>query len=197
MNSINVIRDPSWNPVQRALITFLFSLLNSLVFGNAPLISFVLDKVVTRDLLRNALTNLYQLAENPASRVDDALVDAFFGPAKESHAVEALNQIYTNDPGKTPMEFHQDNEKLKDLPIKLIWGDSDPVTPIEGSVGQFYTALDQDSDNNVSLKMVNSGHIPFDEIPECNEYMVQWLDDLVMEEKQESSAQRFQWPFGR
>eukprot|EP00957_Ditylum_brightwellii_P068030 5164873-Ditylum_brightwellii.AAC.1 len=78
------------------------------------------------------------------------------------------------------MEFHKDNQQLlSTLPIHLVWGDADNVTPVTGSVGQFYTALANDADSNVSLNMIHSGHIPFDEIPECNEFMVQWLDNVV------------------
>jgi predicted esterase len=97
------------------------------------------------------------------------------------------------------MEFHEDNPQLSKLPIKLIWGDSDAVTPIAGSVGQFYTTLAKEEDSNVSLQMVNAGHIPFDEIPECNEYFVQWLDQLS-ENKGGSKKEAkpfFAWPFGQ
>jgi pimeloyl-ACP methyl ester carboxylesterase len=197
MNSRNIIRDPVWNPIQRSLLTFTFDFLDLLIFGNVPLLTFLLNKVVTKGLLKSALTGLYQFAPNPDSRVDDALVDSFYFPARDPGSVETLSQIYTNDPGKTPMEFHEDNKELSELPIQLIWGDSDVVTPIEGSVGQFYTALAETS-SNVALQMLNCGHIPFDEIPECNEYLVQWLDqDVVRENTQTTSKPFFQWPFGQ
>jgi pimeloyl-ACP methyl ester carboxylesterase len=198
MNSRNIIRDPVWNPIQRSLLAFAFDYLDFFLFGNVPLITFLLNKVVTKELLKIALTGLYQCAPNPDSRVDDVLVDSFYFPAKDAGSVETLNQIYTNDPGKTPMEFHEDNKELSELPIQLIWGDSDPVTPIEGSVGQFYTALAEDTSSNVALQMLNAGHVPFDEIPECNEYLVQWLDqDVVKDNTQTSSKPFFQLPFGQ
>ncbi|CAJ1935304.1 unnamed protein product [Cylindrotheca closterium] len=197
MNSRNVIRDPGWNPFQRALLTLLFDTLDFVIFGNRALISYLLNEVVTKELLQNALTGLYRCAPDPESRVDDALVESFYRPAQDSGSVEALNQIYTNDPGKTPMEFHEDNPQLSKLPIKLIWGDSDAVTPIAGSVGQFYTSLANDENSKVSLQMVNAGHIPFDEIPECNKFFVQWLDQLS-ENKGGSKKEPkpfFAWPF--
>mmetsp|Transcript_27876 Transcript_27876/g.67819 ORF Transcript_27876/g.67819 Transcript_27876/m.67819 type:complete len:401 (+) Transcript_27876:48-1250(+) len=198
MNSRNVIRDPAFNPFQRALLTILFDALDFVIFGNQAVIKYLLNDVVTKELLQNALTGLYQCASDPEARVDDALVESFYLPAKDSGSVEALNQIYTNDPGKTPMEFHEEYDALSELPIKLIWGDSDAVTPIAGSVGQFYTALAKEEDSNVSLEMVNAGHIPFDEIPECNEYFVQWLDELS-ENKGASKEDKpfFAWPFGQ
>eukprot|EP00980_Cylindrotheca_fusiformis_P028853 scaffold22660_cov127-Cylindrotheca_fusiformis.AAC.7 len=179
MNSRNIIRDPAWNFVQRSLLAAAFDILDFLIFGNAAMIDFLLNKVVTQELLKDALTGLYQCAPVPDDRVDDALVDSFYYPAKDVGSVETLNQIYTNDPGKTPMEYHQDNAKLSELPIQLIWGDSDGVTPIEGSVGQFYTALAQETDSNVALRVINAGHVPFDEIPECNEVFLEWLEQIA------------------
>jgi hypothetical protein len=65
-------------------------------------------------------------------------------------------------------------------------------------VGQFYTALAEDTSSNVALQMLNAGHVPFDEIPECNEYLVQWLDqDVVKDNTQTSSKPFFQLPFGQ
>lgn len=200
MNSRNVIRDPVFNAFQRTLLTILFDTLDFVIFGNKALIKYLLTDVVTKELLQNALTGLYACASDPEARVDDALVESFYRPAKDSGSVEALNQIYTNDPGKTPMEFHEDNPKLSELPIKLIWGDSDAVTPIAGSVGQFYTNLAKEEETNVSLNMINAGHIPFDEIPECNEYLVQWLDEISENKSSDSSRKNkplFAWPFGQ
>jgi pimeloyl-ACP methyl ester carboxylesterase len=103
MNSQGVIDEPQWNVAQRLLLTCLFAMLNTLVFGNQPLLSYVLDEVVTRDFIRKALTNLYLTAPE---RVDDELVESFYLPAKEEGAVDALSQIFTNDPGKTPQQIY-------------------------------------------------------------------------------------------
>jgi pimeloyl-ACP methyl ester carboxylesterase len=200
MNSRNLVKEVE-NPIQRVLFTFLFDVLDTLIFDNVPLLTYVLNDLVTKDLLRNALTGLYQYAKpDPSARVDDTLVDSFYRPAKEDGSVEALNQIYTNDAGKTPMEFHQDYPLLENVPIHLVWGSEDQVTPLAGSVGQFYTELSNNDDSKVSIKVVEAGHIPFDEIPECNESVVQWMDQVVC--KQRPSSQQvlggFQWPsFGQ
>jgi hypothetical protein len=82
-----------------------------------------------------------------------------------------------------------------------VWGSEDQVTPLAGPVGQFYTDLaNSNDDSKVSIKVVKAGHIPFDEIPESNESMVQWMDQVVC--KQQPSSQQllggFQWPsFGQ
>ena len=192
LNTRNFLRDPSLNTPQRAVFTALFALLDALIFNNIPLLTYLLNKVVTKELLNNVLVGLYSCAPEPETRVDQALVDSFYFPAKEDGSVEALNQIYTNDAGKTPMEIHQEYESvLQSVPIHLVWGSKDSVTPLEGPVGQFYTALAKE-DNKVTMNVIESGHIPFDEIPECNDSMVKWLNEVVASDK---SKPLFQWPF--
>lgn len=185
MNSRNILKDPNLNSFQKTLFTSIFDLLDFLIFNNINLLTYLLESVVTEELLENALLGLYKCAKDPKSRVDDELVKSFYLPASDKGAVSALNQIYTNDAGKTPMEFHQDNPKLgtAEIPIHLVWGDEDTVTPLTGSVGQFYKALAEDNNENssncVSLDIINSGHVPFDEVPECNESMRNWVNDIA------------------
>jgi pimeloyl-ACP methyl ester carboxylesterase len=202
MNSHNLLKELDNNPIQRVLFLFSFDVLDTLIFDNVPLLTYVLNGLVTKDLLRNALMGLYQYAQpDPSTWVDDTLVDSFYCPAKEDGSVEALNQIYTNDAGKTPMEFHQDYPLLENVPFHLVWGSENQVTLFAGPVGQFYINLANGNDNSkVLIKAVEAGHIPFDEIPECNESMVQRMDQVVC--KQQPSLQQvlggFQWPsFGQ
>jgi pimeloyl-ACP methyl ester carboxylesterase len=183
MNSMNLLKDPSLTAVQRALFGFVFQVLNTLLFGNGALITFVLDKVVTKDLLRNALLSLYACAANPDERVDDDLVDSFYSPAKDAGSPQALSQIYVNDAGPTPMELHESGSRRqlgKEIPIHVIWGNQDAVTPLTGNVGQYYTKLAADASSSVTMHVVNAGHIPFDEVPECNDSMVAWMNNVVM-----------------
>ena len=128
------------------------------------------------------------------------LVNSFFLPAKDPGSPECLNQIYTNDAGKTPMELFED-ERYKlpvfsNLPIHLVWGNDDPITPTEGGLANYYISMaqeyaaasktntDDDNDDNdtipkVSLEFVTAGHIPFDEAPKvCHSSMHQWLNKL-------------------
>ena len=197
LNSRNLLKDPSLNPAQIAIFTLLFDLLDALVFDNISLLTYLLDKVVTKELLSNALVGLYACAPDPNARVDDVLVDSFYFPAKDEGSVEALNQIYTNDAGKTPMEIHEEYRTvLQEIPLHLVWGSKDNVTPLSGSVGQFYSGLAQDADNKVSMNVIESGHIPFDEIPESNESVVQWMQEVVAKKQPTQITQGiFQWPF--
>lgn len=197
MNVKNVLKEPMTS-LQRSLLSFVFDVLDFLIFDNFPLLNFLLSNVVTKDFLKDVLMGLYQSAPD---RVTDDLVESFYLPAQDEGSVGALNQIYTNDPGKTPMQFHVEyEEKLNTLPIHLIWGEQDTVTPIDGGVGKFYVGLFEDTNrSNISLKMIkNAGHVPFDEIPECNDSMVQWLNENVATRSNQSpSKQAFQWPFGQ
>lgn len=173
MNSQNVEYD--FEGVQRVLVSALFGVLNTLVFGNVPLLTYVLDKIVTKDLLRNALTGLYQFSTE--DRVDDALVDSFYYPAKDPGSPQTLSQIYTNDPGSTPWEIYERHRELLEnqIPIHLVWARHDGVTPLTGSVGRFFQTLSEEEGNSISLDVIDGGHIPFDEVPSCNNLMVNWL----------------------
>jgi len=178
LNSRGIAKEPRWTPTQRLLINSLYSVLTFFIFNNRWLLTYILDEVVTRELLSNTLQSLYKY--NP-DRVDDELVDSFYLPAKDDGSVDALSQIYCNDPGVTPFELHEKySDFLNDLPIQLVWGEEDVVTPIEGGVGQLYLDLAADKGNNVSFQMVKGGHVPFDDNPiESNKVMLQWLDGLV------------------
>jgi len=192
MNSRNLMYD--FEGFQRVFFTAVFDLLDALVFGNIPLLTYVLDKVVTKELLRNALTGLYQYADAPESRVNEALVDSFYTPAKDPNSPRVLSQIYTNDPGSAPMEIYQRHLDLfaQKIPIHLVWGEQDGVTPLTGSVGQFFLSKSQSDDNNgVSMNVITGGHIPFDEVPQCNDFMVQWLNTVVTAKSNAASQPSF------
>ncbi len=92
------------------------------------------------------------------------------------------------------------------MPIHLIWGDKDTVTPLDGPVGNFYSDLTtsasrQTSDLvDVSMQVIRAGHIPFDERPECNEGLIQWLEQLtspkVTKYQGQTTTLSFpKWPF--
>lgn len=184
LNSRNVVKNPSLGPVRRALFNGLFDVLNALVFDNAPLLRYALDNVVTKELLEGALRGLY--VHSP-ERVDGELVNSFYYPAKlgGEGAVEAIRQIYTNDAGLTPMEFHERYASVLDsLPVHLIWGLEDAVTPIGGDVGAFYcdrVANNRGGKGMTSMDVLKSGHMPFDDNPEeAHGFMLRWLERRVL-----------------
>jgi pimeloyl-ACP methyl ester carboxylesterase len=190
LNSRGIANEDQWTPFQRFLINSVYNVLDVLVFRNTALLTYVLDTVVTKELLRDTLKSLYKCQPD---RVDEELVDSFYLPAKDVGSVEALSQIYTNDPGATPMDLHRKYENdatdttdadankkniLSKIPIHLIWGDDDAVTPLGGGVGQYYMTMASNLDN-VSFQVVSGGHIPFDDNPmDSHKSMQQWLDQL-------------------
>ena len=202
MNSQNILKTiPS--KFIRSITTILFDVLNRLIFDNEKLLTYIINNKVSKDTLGAALLTLYAGADDPESRVDDELVNSFLEPVTNDPTqkiVEVIRQIYTNDAGKTPMELHakyyehssskpvsslSSSPSSAVLPIHLIWGDKDPVTPLDATVGQFYSKLaaessTTDSKVDVSMNVINqAGHVPFDERPECNAGLIQWLNEKV------------------
>lgn len=202
MNVRSMTRDPKWNSLQRFVLNAMFDGLENHIFGNISLLQWILDKVITKEVLRKTLLELYPSLSNglDANRVDDELVESFYQPAKDDTAAAAhvLSQILTNEAGLTPMEVyskHYNNEDngsespsakfLNNLPVHVVWGDADTVTPIDGvgEVGQFYRFLaneDMSNDNKVTLEVIKgAGHLLFDEVPDlANGSLLQWLKKL-------------------
>ena len=80
------------------------------------------------------------------------------------------------------------------IPIHLIWGTEDVVTPVEGGVGAFYTNMANNNIQNkkndarhqhqyhpkVTMTMIRSGHIPFDDNPiAAGTALVEWLETIL------------------
>ncbi|KAL9187415.1 hypothetical protein ACHAXT_001518 [Thalassiosira profunda] len=182
MNVHSITRDPKWSPLQRYVLDSIFDFVESAIFSNVALMRWVLG-LVTRDVLRNTLLQLYPCAGNPGEIVDDELVESFYVPAKDPKSPKVLSQILTNDAGLTPMEVHAKHDAfLSKLPIHVVWGDADTVTPVDGigEVGQLYTALASEDGNRVTMDVMHGGHILFDEVPGANRSMVRWLDAEIV-----------------
>jgi len=183
LNSRNVIKNPNFNEVQRVMFNSLFDLLNTLIFDNAVLLRYALNNIVTKELLKDALTSLYT---NLPERVDDELVDSFYYPAKGGEGcVESIRQIYCNDAGLTPLEYHQKHPEILDhIPLHLVWGKQDAVTPLRGDVGTFYcdrVANNRSGNGKTTIDVINSGHIPFDDNPiDSHKSMMKWLNSKVL-----------------
>ena len=184
LNSMNVLKNPSFSVFQRNVLKWIFEVLNTLIFDNEPLLKFALNKFVTKDLLRDALKSLYTY--NP-DQVDEELVDSFYYPAKfgGDGAVEAIRQIYTNDAGLTPMEITAKYpEIMNKLPLHLIWGDADVVTPIQGDVGHFYcdrVANNRGGNGMTTIDVVSGGHLLFDDNPsDTHNSLLRWINKRVI-----------------
>ena len=184
LNSMNVLKNPSFSAVRRNVLKWVFEVLNKLIFDNEALLKFALNNIVTKELLRDALKSLYTY--NP-DQVDDELVDSFYYPAKfgGDGAIEAIRQIYTNDAGLTPMEITAKYPQIMNkLPIHLIWGDADVVTPIQGDVGHFYcdrVANNRCGKGMTTIDVVRGGHLLFDDNPlDTHNSLLRWINKRLM-----------------
>jgi pimeloyl-ACP methyl ester carboxylesterase len=184
LNSRNVVKNPKFNSLQRAVFNRLFDAINFLIFDNKIVVRFILNIIVTKEWVEDALKRLYTFSPD---RVDKELVDSFYYPAKMGGegAVESIRQIHTNDAGLTPMEYHQKHSEILDsLPLHLIWGLEDVVTPIHGQVGLFYcdrVANNRGGNGRTTIDVIKSGHMPFDDNPlETHDALLRWLEKKVV-----------------
>ena len=73
---------------------------------------------------------------------------------------------------------------LDKLPLHLIWGDSDVVTPIEGDVGKFYcdrVANNRGGKGMTTIDVVCGGHLLFDDNPsDTNDSLLKWINKMVL-----------------
>lgn len=123
----------------------------------APLL---FDAVRGQDTVKQVLQNVYK----DATRVDDALVDMIVRPAADPGALDAFVAIFTGDPGPRPEGIVAQIDD--DLPIAVIWGDADIVTPIDGPVATFFRRLPAARPNASFTVLADTGHVPFDERPD-------------------------------
>ncbi|CAK9068201.1 unnamed protein product [Durusdinium trenchii] len=126
MNNKNMVKSPKMNDLQRLVATLILGLVD-LIF-RSPILDMAFESFATKEQVAAVLKNLYPT--NP-SAVDDELAEGFVRPAGTPGALEVLRQIYTGDPGPTPMELFAKGFP-SDLPLKVIWGDQDNLTPIKG-----------------------------------------------------------------
>lgn len=83
------------------------------------------------------------------------------------------------------MEIHATHHEILDnIPLHLIWGSKDVVTPITGDVGTFYcdrVANNRSGKGLTTMDIIESGHIPFDDNPvDTHEKLLNWLKKRVL-----------------
>lgn len=72
--------------------------------------------------------------------MDDELVDLIHGPSCDEGALGAFVSILTGPPGPRPDHLLTDAIS-PDLPLLILWGDQDPMTPADGPIGRFFQSL--------------------------------------------------------
>jgi pimeloyl-ACP methyl ester carboxylesterase len=136
---------------------------------NNPLIGPILfNQVRQRSRIRNTLKQVYG---NHAAITDD-LVELLYQPSCDRGAQKVFASILTAPPGP----------RIRDLlpkiqqPLLVLWGESDPWTPIKGSQ-VFQDAVAKNSAQVIPIP--ETGHCPHDERPDqVNPLILNWLAQL-------------------
>lgn len=106
------------------------------------------------------------------SAITEELVDLIHTPSLEPGARVVFSRILTAPPGPSPQELLPHLE----LPLLVLWGESDPWTPIKGA--KIYQDL-AESKNITVIPLAKTGHCPHDERPEVvNQTILSWLQNF-------------------
>ena len=153
----NSARTDDW---RAALALPLFALVNAVL--KSPLAQPLFDSVRERDSIRNLLRGVYAAAPE---RVDDALVDAICAAAAQPGALQAAVRIITGPGGPRPEDLLEVGP-ARDVPLCVVWGTADRLTPCDGPVGRFFAALPARRASTRFHLLPGLGHCAFDEAPQ-------------------------------
>nr|GMD05364.1 pheophytinase, chloroplastic [Ipomoea batatas] len=133
--------------------------------------SALFDRVRQSENLRNILLSVYGNKDS----VDEELVEIIRGPANDEGALDAFVSIVTGPPGPNPVQLVPQLA----LPILVLWGDSDPFTPIDGPVGKYFSSLPSQLPNVKLFLLEGVGHCPHDDRPDLvHDRLLPWLASL-------------------
>lgn len=101
---------------------------------------FLIDVLLKTEIIAARLFNSFRTAENVrevlksvyrnSNAVDDELVDIICKPADDPNALAVLVSVVTGPPGPRPEDLMEE-QCIKDLPMLVLWGDSDVLTPVD------------------------------------------------------------------
>ncbi|KAJ8613006.1 hypothetical protein CTAYLR_004043 [Chrysophaeum taylorii] len=128
----------------------------------SPLAKPLFEKIADPETVRSILL-LPGVYADP-SRVDDALVEMIVAPARDDGALEAFVTILTGDPGPRPEDLVPLIQP--DLPVAVLWGVKDQITPINGPIGSFFQNLPDVRPKTSFVALENTAHCPFDDRPD-------------------------------
>lgn len=153
------------------LLLPLFWLIDILLKQRA-IASFIFERVKQRENLRNILLSVYGNKDS----VDEDLIEIIKKPANDEGALDAFVSIVTGPPGPNPMQLMP----RITLPVLILWGDTDPFTPLDGPVGKYFSSLPAQVPNVSLFVLEGIGHCPHDDRPDLvHEKLLPWLHDLL------------------
>ncbi|XP_010553931.1 PREDICTED: uncharacterized protein LOC104823867 isoform X2 [Tarenaya hassleriana] len=133
--------------------------------------SAIFNRVKDRENLKNILMNVYGNKEN----VDDTLVEIIAEPANREGALDAFVSILTGPPGPNPVKLIPNLT----IPVLVLWGDKDSLTPLDGPVGKYFSSLPGQLPNFSLYVLEGVGHCPQDDRPDLvHERLLPWLSNL-------------------
>lgn len=128
---------------------------------------FVFNQIRQKHRIRNTLKQVYG---NKAA-ITDELVELLYAPSNDMGAQQVFASILTAPPGPHPAELLP----LIQHPLLIIWGETDPWTPITGA--KIYQDLAEINPSVQFISLPNTGHCPHDERPEqVNTIILNWLN---------------------
>ena len=102
------------------------------------------------------------------------MVELLYRPSCDEGAQKVFAAVLSGPPGPRPSELLP---KIRQ-PLLILWGESDPWTPISSAT--LYQALANDPSSTVSFQAIrDTGHCPHDERPEVvNPLILDWCKQL-------------------
>jgi pimeloyl-ACP methyl ester carboxylesterase len=148
------------NPVLGLIMAGFTKLVGSPITGK-----FIFNQVRQKQRIRNTLTQVYC----DQTAITDELVDLLYLPSCDAGAQEVFASILTAPAGEKP----EDLLPKVTCPILVLWGESDPWTPIKGA--KVFREMANQKDIQV-IPIPNTGHCPHDENPRVlNPLVLEWL----------------------
>lgn len=127
----------------------------------------VFNQVRQKHRIKNTLRQVY----GNKDAITEELVELLYQPSNDVGAQQVFASILTAPPGPHPSELLPDIKQ----PLLVIWGESDPWTPIKGA--KIYQDLADLGESVEFISVPNTGHCPHDERPDIvNPIILDWLN---------------------
>ncbi len=128
---------------------------------------FVFNQVRQKHRIKNTLRQVY----GNKDAITEELVELLYQPSNDVGAQQVFASILTAPPGPHPSELLPHIQQ----PLLVIWGESDPWTPIKGA--KIYQDLADLGESVEFISVPNTGHCPHDERPDIvNPIILDWLN---------------------
>ncbi|KAL5727228.1 hypothetical protein ACHQM5_000447 [Ranunculus cassubicifolius] len=158
------------------LLLPLFWLIDFLL-NQRSIASAIFGRVKQRESLRNVLISVY----GNKSAVDDELVEVNWYSYFQLLQLLLFMNIWLTiwlvycPPGPNPVKLIPQIS----MPVLVLWGDTDPFTPLDGPVGKYFSSLPSTSPNVNLFVLEGVGHCPHDDRPDLvHEKLLPWLAAL-------------------